>query len=174
MPYKASGDISLEFISNYEDRPLEYIRDNNIKEVELNVEAYIPPDLEPTDITTDLCCNLYALQNDTIRVRIENNGPGPVLPQSVTVKLYLSDDVYIDKYDYTLATQRVFVGIANGGAQVVEIPVKYPSTLSGDLFFIVDVDTEDEVYEKQNEDNNNYASGYNIHLSNEINRPWNR
>ncbi|MBR9860388.1 T9SS type A sorting domain-containing protein [bacterium] len=168
LPYEYNGNLSLEFIVNNRNIPTEYIRGNNSEELILDVEAYIPPDLEPVSISSLKCCAVYALQLDTVSIEVENNGPGAMDDREYQVKLYLSDDEVLDKYDKTIGTLLYSGTISVGNSATIEIPVKYPSSVSGDLYYIAVVDSEDGIYEADKEDNNKYASLYTISLSNEI------
>lgn len=167
VPYEISGTFTLEYYTNHDMKPLEYIISNNSKEIQLNISPYIPPDLEPVDINPISCCRIYALQFDTLDVKIMNNGPGVLYATEYQTHVYLSDDEILDKRDHRLASWRTGGAINKNSSRTVRIPVKYPSYLSGEYFYIVEVDAEDDIYEASAEDNNRYTSGYSVTLSNE-------
>lgn len=167
LPFNVSGDIELVFLSNKNNKPFEYVRSNNELSISISVNAYIPPDLEPTAITSQNCCLVYSLQFDTLEIEVTNNGPGAVQGRSYFARVYLSEDQFLDKHDYLLATKQHFSGLNSGSSEYLEVPVKYPSHLSGDHYYIMVIDAENQIYEGAMEDNNISASGYSIQLSNE-------
>ncbi len=168
LPFSKSGQITFHYTTNHENKPIEYVRANNTRSITRSVLAYIPPDLEPSKITSQVCCNVYSFQHDTLSIEVDNNGPGDVLGRGYFAKVYLSDDEILDKHDYHLATHQHFSGVRSGSTETLDIPVKYPYTRAGTLFYIVEIDTDNDIYEGGNEDNNKYTSGYSINLSNEI------
>lgn len=168
IPFNISGNIDFHYRVNVNNNPLEYILSNNLHFVSKFVSTYIPPDLEASNISVGACCTLYALQNDSITVEVTNNGPGIVAGQSYFAKLYLSNDPYLDKYDYLLGTHQQFSGLNVNSTEQWTLPVKYPSHLSGDLFVLVQIDSDNDIYESVGEDNNLYSSAYTVSLSNEI------
>jgi hypothetical protein len=168
LPFDKSGEINFHFTANRKNRPIEYNRENNTRSTTQNVLAHIPPDLEPSKITSQLCCNVYAFQHDTLSIEVDNNGPGDVPGRGYFAKVYLSDDQILDKYDHLLATQQHFSGVRANSTETLKVPVKYPYTLAGNLFYIVVIDTDNDIYEGEYEDNNKYTSGYSINLSNKM------
>lgn len=168
IPYNISGDIQIRYVCNYDNKPVEYITSNNVFLLDVSVDAYIPPDLEPAAVSIEACCYVYAWQLDTVEVTVNNNGPGIVAGQTYLARVYLSEDEFIDRYDHLLATHQRFSGIWVNSSETIRIPVKYPSNRSGEYFILVDIDTEDDIFEGVNEDNNTLVSGYTLTLSNEL------
>jgi hypothetical protein len=166
LPYYLSGNYTIEYRVNYLPSFIEYVINNNVGEVAQGITAYIPPDLEITNISFDECCQKYALQSDAYEVEVTNNGPGDIANQSFAISVYLSQDKFGNGRS-SMAYEAMMPSIAAGSSTVVSIPVKWDYAAEGDYFVIVRVDVRNEVYEAENENNNQYVTGYTINVDNE-------
>ena len=166
LPYTLAGDYRFELEVNSRWTLVEYNRDNNSNETSANVIAYIPPDLQVGDVQYASCCNLYALQEDEITLDISNNGPGILENKKFTLKIWLAEDAAGSNAESLLAHRQEFT-ISSESNTSITIPVRFDAHLSGDYYTIVELDTEDEIYEGKEEANNRYVTGYTVFIDND-------
>lgn len=166
LPYILNGTYDIELILNNRRTLVEYETGNNSSTVSTAVQAYIPPDLEVIGVQYSSCCQLYALQEDTLTIEIRNNGPGNLAGRSFTLQVLLAGDVAGSNAN-TLVAHRQSYTIPGSGSLSVSIPVTFAPHLSGDYFTIVELDIDEEIYEGKATANNRYVSGYTVNIDNE-------
>ncbi len=166
LPYNLAGDYRFGVTLNSNLDLPEYNGNNNDDFITKTVAAYIPPDLEITDITFPGCCNRFALQEDTVELTVLNNGPGKLDGLPVDFQFALARDPQ-GTSSRTLANETVTLTLNSGNATTVQVPVKYPYDLSGDYYAIAFTDRENKLFEGGQDNNNRYATGYTINVNND-------
>ncbi len=168
LPYNFSGDCKIVYTSNVNNNPTEYVLSNNSQEFTITIDAYIPPDLIVTNLSTDQCCSVNALQKDSIEIDLRNIGTGDV-PHSFVSKIYISKDQVLDDNDVLLRafkpTSMSFPADPTM-SNPVKLEIQYPNYTNGEYYFIVEVDSKDTVYEATKESNNVFVTNFTTSLSN--------
>lgn len=166
LPYTLSGNYTIELTVNSRRTLVEYVTENNSASASAVIGAYIPPDLEVKEVRYTSCCQLFALQEDSLVITIMNNGPGDLDDKQFTLKVLLAEDM-AGSNGNTLIAHRQEYTIPGGGMVSIIVPVKFNAHLSGDYFTIVELDTEKEIYEGKATANNRFVTGYTVNIDNE-------
>lgn len=166
LPYTLAGEYEFELDLNIGNKLVEYETTNNAATTTANIIAYIPPDLEVQDVQYASCCNLFALQEDELTIDIANHGPGLVDDKEFTLKVWLAEDAAGSNAQPLLAHRQDY-NISSGSSISVNVPVSFAAHLSGDYYTIVELDTDEEIYEGKEESNNRYVTGYTVFIDND-------
>lgn len=128
-----------------------------------NVHLTPPPDLQPTSVSGPL--QAFSGQPATVRWTVANTGSGATPETAWYDTVYLSSDTTLDASDRLLAT-RLHSGSLNVGQSYQAVQsVNLPTGISGDYYFIVVTDSQNQVYEHSNEANNLKASTATTHIN---------
>ncbi|MBN2071739.1 MAG: FG-GAP repeat protein [Candidatus Krumholzibacteriota bacterium] len=152
LPEGTEGEYYIIGITDAGEAVTEETEENNTAFIFREI-VMTPPDLTVAGVDCDQD-SVIAGQPAIITWTVSNEGTGPCDPESWYDGVYLSIDRMLDETDYLLGTRYHSGGLASGASYPASRQVTIPSGISGNYYFFVETDRNDNVYEYVHEDNN--------------------
>lgn len=168
LPRGIAGDYQLIVVTDSDNRVFEnqFENDNVTVSAVFPVTLTPPPDLQVQSVTGPF--SAFSGGPANVSWTVVNNGTGRTLETAWFDDVYLSTNTTLDGSDLRLGTV-LHTGFINAGAtySVVNRPFNLPVGISGDYFFIVVTDSQNNVYENVFEQNNvgNSAASTDVRLT---------